>query len=443
MVQRFKYAPILLVVLIAVTGCGQAATPQANATPTPIPTPIVPSKPTYEVKRGQVVKLAQFTGRIAPVLEEDLFFRTGGYVDRVYVERDQWVEQGDLLAELEVTDLKNQLTQAETDLQAMQQDYDRRLAEAEAALDSAQVRLAQKRIADPAPDVEIAKVSLEQAQLGLSDAEEEYDKALHRTWEPDKVLDAYARQVQQAEWNLRVAQARYDQALQAQEAYAYDLQLLAQEVDLARLRLEEVETGLDLQQAELQVQRLQDLLDDARITAPFDGQLLSVSLSEGREVAGYDEVMVIANMDELDISADLSADVMEDLVEGMAVTIEPNSRPGEIFEGQIRQLPYPYGGGGQTADEAEDETTRITMDVDIQTEGLEIGDLMRLTVILEQKDDVLWLPPQAIRTFEGREFVVVQEDEAQRRVDVTLGIESEDRVEIEEGLTEGQTIIGQ
>ena len=66
---------------------------------------------------------------------------------------------------------------------------------------------------------------------------------------------------------------------------------------------------------------------------------------------------------------------------------------------------------------------------------------MRVTVVLEQKDDVLWLPPQAIRTFEGRKFVVVQADGYQQRVDVTIGIEGDDRVEIEDGLEEGQTVV--
>jgi len=37
--------------------------------------------------------------------------------------------------------------------------------------------------------------------------------------------------------------------------------------------------------------------------------------------------------------------------------------------------------------------------------------------------------------------VVVQDGEVQRRVDVTTGIESTDRVEIEEGLSEGQIVI--
>jgi hypothetical protein len=37
--------------------------------------------------------------------------------------------------------------------------------------------------------------------------------------------------------------------------------------------------------------------------------------------------------------------------------------------------------------------------------------------------------------------VVVQEDIGQRRVDIKTGIESEDRIEIVEGLKEGEIII--
>jgi multidrug efflux pump subunit AcrA (membrane-fusion protein) len=61
---------------------------------------------------------------------------------------------------------------------------------------------------------------------------------------------------------------------------------------------------------------------------------------------------------------------------------------------------------------------------------------------LAQAANVLWVPPQVIRTFEGREFVVVQDGEFQRRVDVQVGIKGNDRVEITDGLTEGQIVVG-
>ena len=68
---------------------------------------------------------------------------------------------------------------------------------------------------------------------------------------------------------------------------------------------------------------------------------------------------------------------------------------------------------------------------------------MRVTVVIERKADVLWLPPAAIRTFGGRKFVVIQDGAAQRRMDVTVGSESEERVEIKSGVEEGQIVVGQ
>jgi multidrug efflux pump subunit AcrA (membrane-fusion protein) len=79
--------------------------------------------------------------------------------------------------------------------------------------------------------------------------------------------------------------------------------------------------------------------------------------------------------------------------------------------------------------------------------GFRLNDRVRVTVILEQKEDVLWLPPQAIRSFEGRNFVVIQDADGQRRVDIKLGITTGDRVEIVwvegvENLSEGQVVVG-
>jgi multidrug efflux pump subunit AcrA (membrane-fusion protein) len=115
--------------------------------------------------------------------------------------------------------------------------------------------------------------------------------------------------------------------------------------------------------------------------------------------------------------------------------------PGQDLPGTVLSLPYPYGSGG-SAGSLEEEDRITHLEVDLRGVTLEPGDLVRVTVVLERKDDVLWLPPAAIRTFEGRKFVVVQEGAGQRRVDITLGIESEDRIEIVDGLEEDQVVIG-
>jgi multidrug efflux pump subunit AcrA (membrane-fusion protein) len=187
-------------------------------------------------------------------------------------------------------------------------------------------------------------------------------------------------------------------------------------------------------------------LNDARLVAPFDGQVLLVTTAEGRAVTAYKPVMVVANVDALEVSTQLDADEMEELQEGMEVTCEPVGRPGAEFAGYIRRLPYPYGGGSIVGTaEDEDQSTRIALERTPEELGLELDDRVRVTVVLESKENVLWVPRQAINQFEGRRFIVIQDGDRQRAVDVTLGIEGTERVEIEgvtEELVEGWIVVG-
>jgi multidrug efflux pump subunit AcrA (membrane-fusion protein) len=68
--------------------------------------------------------------------------------------------------------------------------------------------------------------------------------------------------------------------------------------------------------------------------------------------------------------------------------------------------------------------------------------LARCTTVLGEQEGVMWLPPQAIRTFQGRKFVVLQDaDGRQRRVDVEVGLQAQDRVEVKSGLSVGDVVV--
>lgn len=450
MIRRTPTTLVSLMVLIGIMfGLGACATgstgsgADAEATPTPIPTSVVPTNPTYQVQRGEVVRLLQFSGRVAPVLEEELFFKTGGYVEEVYVRRNDEVQEGDLLAELEVTDLKNQIIQQEAELQSVQLDYERRLTQAQNNVRGAELQVARLQASLSPSQMVNARINLERARMRLAEAQDEYNKSLDRDWEREEVRDGYANAVRDAQWGVEVAEAQYEEAQLARQRNAYEIELAEMDLDLAELGLAEVQTGLSVTRTQLALDRLTDQLDDARIVAPFEGVILQLSLMEGRQVQGYDPMLVLADPSELEISADLQDSEMSELTEGMTVVAEFVNQPGEEYPGVIRRLPYPYSGGSLTEGvQDEDPTTRITLDgVDPVEEGWIIGDRLRLTVELERVEDALWLPPQAVRTFEGRSFVVVQEAGAQRRVDVRLGIRSADRLEILDGLEEGQTVM--
>jgi multidrug efflux pump subunit AcrA (membrane-fusion protein) len=461
MIQRFIFLTTLLLALLMSAGC--ALLPASNRartvalqgpTPTPIPTPIVPTKPTYEVQRGEVVDKIKFTGRVAPVREEELFFRTNGWVRNVFVERDDFVTAGQILADLEIEDLERELASKTLDLeraQSLLDEAERVLANdirrAEVEKEISELELEAARGQDLTPQQEQAAAELEKVQIRLQQAQEDYDEI---AWRNDRATSRQAAELQQVTLDFIQAKAAYELALQAIDNQKYDLAILERQVELAQIRLDELNEGVDpllvndVERATLDVQRLKAEIADAQIIAPFDGQILSESLTEGREATGHKTVAIIADLSELEVSADLSSTQLQELTEGMPVVATLSRRPGEEWSGYIRRLPYPYGGGGRSegAEEEEDASTRIRLDVTFEELDLDMGDLMTIEVVLEQKDDVLWLPPQAVRTFEGREFVVVQDGELQRRVDVKIGIESEDRVEVEEGLTEGQIVIG-
>jgi multidrug efflux pump subunit AcrA (membrane-fusion protein) len=114
-----------------------------------------------------------------------------------------------------------------------------------------------------------------------------------------------------------------------------------------------------------------------------------------------------------------------------------------ILPSIIRQMPAPYGSGGSGTVQERDRTTRFKL-LDLKGQQVEPGvTIVKIKIVLEHKDTVLWLPPDAIRAFEGRRFVVVREGERERRVTVKTGIETDDKVEILDGLKAGDVVVGQ
>lgn len=387
----------LLAILLVLSGCSllpanrtQRAAADAP-TPTPIPTPVVPVKPTYNVQRGEIVDEITFSGRISPVIEEELFFRASGRVRAVYVRRNDMVTEGQVLAELEIDGLERELNSALLQLERANVLYE------EAERDFEYQR-------------EIAEINLEKVRLRLA--------SLQAQSSPDR------------------------EAVSAQQL----------EVQLAQLALDKhIEDGInpllanDVERAQFDVTKLEAEIAEAQVIAPFDGQLLSLSLTPGQAVEAFRPVATVADIEQLEVTADLLSNQMEDLAEEMSVSVVLVSRPGVELSGYIRQLPYPYGSGGSSTETIEDrdKSTRFTLEQSAEEAGFDLGDLVRVTVELERKEDILWVPPQAVRVFDGRRFAVVIDGEARRRVDVKVGIETPDQLEIEEGLEEGQLIEGQ
>jgi multidrug efflux pump subunit AcrA (membrane-fusion protein) len=197
--KRSSVLLLFLTVLILITGCSQNTSNEVS-TPTPIPTPIIPSKPTYEVQRGDVVKEFQFTGRIAPVLQADIFFRSDGRVRNVYVEKGDSVTEGMVLADLEfLNNLERQYAQDQLSLR-----------KAEIYVENAQYVLALFKLSSNSPELQeaIARQTVAEAELAVAQAERSY--GITTSTASQSSIDAAYAQVVLAEQALDRAKERFE-----------------------------------------------------------------------------------------------------------------------------------------------------------------------------------------------------------------------------------------
>jgi multidrug efflux pump subunit AcrA (membrane-fusion protein) len=379
---------VFLMGMLLMTGCASQATfgdAITDGEPTPIPTPVVPNKPTYLVERGDIIYERSFFGRVTPVVTTDIRFEIDGRVLETYYSSKDIVNAGDILAVLDTSGLESQLLSAQEEL-----------AVAQSIFDSATNQTTFAR---------------QEAQLNLDLAQLQLDYAISQASDPRSDDDDFVIGTRQIER------------------------------DLAQLKLDELDDGVDpalrfdVTQAEKVVDGLLETIAKAELIAPMDGQLNTFSIDPGDSVSAFDIVGIVADNTDIEVTDILDADELSELTEGMPVTLQRSNSPGEVYNGIISTLPAPFGSGS-------DEFIHVRFDTDAPLDEFEVGDRMSFTVIIEQRIDVLWLPTSAIRRFSGREFVVIQNDSVQQRVDVKLGLEGDGRVEVTEGVEEDQTVIG-
>lgn len=194
--------------------------------------------------------------------------------------------------------------------------------------------------------------------------------------------------------------------------------------------------------AQKAVDAAQSKVDAGRIIAPRDGVIAALTIQPGSQVDEFTPVVEIADPTRVEYSTMLTSDQMKFLTEGQNVEIRPVDRPDIVLAAVIRRMPPPYGASGGSLTDV-DQSTRLQV---INTPeytvvaGESIG---RMRVILERKENVLSLPPEAIRSFNKRTFVIVRNGEFEERVNITVGIQTDTQVEIVSGLKAGDVVVGQ
>ena len=178
--------------------------------------------------------------------------------------------------------------------------------------------------------------------------------------------------------------------------------------------------------------------DGSILQAPVDGTITSLSVASGDSVQvsgiiahiiNYSLLQTTISVDELDITK---------VQVGQAVKITANAFEEETFEGTVTSV----------ANVGTSSNGVSTFDVAIQItdpKNLKIGMSTEATITIENKEDAIYVPVEAVYKSGDEKYVVVPETaddskQSTKKVIVETGIANDTYVEIISGLKEGETI---
>jgi RND family efflux transporter MFP subunit len=247
------------------------------------------------------------------------------------------------------------------------------------------------------------------------------------------------RTIRRAEIDLEIAQLTLEQ-FRSQGRSDKEVKIQELQVELAQMKLDEVLQSLGIDPNSPVLDELEAQVAQARAFAPADGTIIA-AVNVGRNVTPTTPAFVLGDPDELEVVANLDASKgdaeVREMFEGMPVTLTLDANTDVKLTGTIRQLPSPYGTGA-----SDEGAIHVILDAPPSASSYQTGDNVTVTVLLASKEGVLWLPPDAIRSAGGRTFVIINSESGPQRVDIEIGLQTRDRVEILSGLEGGQVVVG-
>jgi RND family efflux transporter MFP subunit len=338
-----------------------------------------------DVTRGNLASSLTVAGQFQPYQQVDLHAKVSGYIRWIKVDIGDRVHQGEVLATLEVPELLDQLQGAQADVRHSQSE----IARAQSEVVSAQSTYA----ALHAEYSRLAEASKEKPGLI---AEQELD-----------------------------------------DTRAKDQQAMAQ-IGVAKASLDAMQQQLGVSNATSH--RYQTLSNYEQIVAPFNGVVTMRYADTGSLIqAGQDSntqtlpVVQVAQSDLLRLRMPVPESDVPYIQIGGEVQVKVSST-GKILIGKIVRF--------TRALDTSTRTMLTEVDVPNPTLILDPGMYAETTILLQQKNNVLILPAQAVVENGDQAYVLVVNgtNHIERRT-VTLGIQTSNRVEITSGLQVGEKVV--
>ncbi len=412
---------------------------------------------TFAVQRGNLVATVNAAGNVSAPNTVSLAFSSSGRVASVPVKVGDQVKKGQLLMQLDTTDLELSLKAAQTTLASKRASLEATEADLQFALRTAQAKLASaqasydtaKAKAGTGVDQLVsAKITLDQSKSALTQAQGNYND---NAWK-----GATGAMKQYLE--LQTAQANYDAALSNYNITAAgvndtSVREAQAAVDSAQVALEQAQQDEDtslrtaqaaVDSAKLAVDQAQRNLDNATLYAPFDGLVSAVNYNPGDSIGSSSSSSSSTTVQTAVCVVDLSnLQVQVSIVEvdiarvqvGQSIQVTMDALPDKTYAAKVLNID-PVG--TVTSGVVTYPVTVALTDADA---AVKPGLTANLAIEVDRRDNVLLVPTRAVHTQGTLKTVNVMRNVKSVATIVSTGLSNDTMVEITSGLNQGDQVV--
>jgi HlyD family secretion protein len=352
-------------------------------------------------------------GSLEPVTSLDIKPSASGTLEFI-VKEGARLQKGQLLAKLETTALARNVENAKLQLE-----------KARIQLETTRINQANNRSSQN-QSLQNAQTQVQNAQLDLSSAQANYANT-QRLYEVGGVsrnqLDDARRSLEKAQSSL--ASARL--ALQTTQS-TQNFKTSSDTQDLKNQQLA-------VRQAELSLSSSQQDLANAKLFAPFDGVVSSVTGQVGASVGGASILTFIADSS-LEIPVQVDETEISKVKVGQRAEVTLDALPDETFEGKVTAV-SPKATIQQNIAVFFATVTVLNPELKLRP-----GMTSEVEIIAQEFQNVVVIPKRAVQTVRNRTYVNVQlPDGTQELTRVSIAAEDGTNVVIEDGLSPRQRVV--
>jgi HlyD family secretion protein len=349
----------------------------------------------FEVARGDIVQTVVASGRVEAPLRVEIGSQITGTVAAVPVSEGQFVKAGQLLIALEDGAAAAQVEQARS------------------AVLQAETRLRQLR----ETDLPVAEQSLRQAEADLRNAKLQFDRS-EKLYGTDLIARA---DLDDAEHALELAESR---------AKSAELAVLSSRAQGASYQIAEAA----LKQARANLGAAEATLGYTRIKAPAAGTLISRDVERGSVAQPGKTLMVLSPAGETQLVVEIDEKNFGMLALGQKARASADAYPTRTF---TAELAYINPGVDATRGSVEVKL-RVPSPPDYLLQDMTVS----VDIEVRRRADALILPADAIHDAAGANpWVLAVASGFAKRREVRIGARGDGRVEILDGLEEGELVV--